>query len=83
MTGNVIVDNRSNNQGDPGGYPGGNSYPDSLLDVGFVDYKNGNYELAKGSRYIGRATDRKNPGVDVNVLLKALPRDAGQPPPGK
>jgi hypothetical protein len=72
MTGNVIVDNRSNNQGDPAGYPSGNFYPDSLADVGFVDYRNGNYELAKTSRYKGRGSNRKDPGVDLNALLQAL-----------
>ena len=30
MTGNVIVDNRSNNQGDPSGYPGGNFFPEHI-----------------------------------------------------
>jgi hypothetical protein len=77
MTGNVIVDNRSNNQGDPAGYPAGNFYPDSLADVGFVDFRNGNYQLSKGSRYKGRASDLKDPGVDFNALLKALPGSTG------
>ena len=76
MTGNVIVDNRSNNQGDPAGFPAGNFYPDSLADVGFVDYRNGNYQLSKSSRYRGRASDLKDPGVDFNALLKALPSSA-------
>lgn len=70
MTGNVIVDNRSNNQGDPSGYPPGNFFTDSLTGVGFIDYQNGNYELAKGSRYKGRASDRKDPGVDFSVFPK-------------
>jgi Right handed beta helix region len=76
MTGNVIVDNRSKNQGDPGGYPAGNFYPDSLAAVGFADYRNGNCELSKDSRYKGRAANQKDPGVDFTVLLRALPSDA-------
>ena len=77
MTGNVIVDNRSNNQGDPAGYPAGNFYADSLAGLGFVDYQNGNYELAKNSRYKGRASNRKDPGVDFNALSQALQSNAG------
>jgi hypothetical protein len=77
MTGNVIVDNRSNNQGDPAGYPAGNFFPDSIAEVGFVDYRNGNYQLAKGSRYKGRASDLKDPGVDFDVLLKVLSGGGG------
>jgi hypothetical protein len=77
MTGNVIVDNRSNNQDDPSGYPAGNFFPDSLAEVGLVDYRNGNYQLAQSSRYKGRASDRKDPGVDFNVLLQALSGSAG------
>jgi len=72
MTGNVIVDSRSNNQGDPTGYPAGNSFPDTLTQIGFTDFRSGNYELTKSSRYKGRGTDQKDPGVDFSALLKAL-----------
>ena len=76
MTGNVIVDNRSNNQGDPTGYPAGNFYPDSLAAVGFVDFQNGNYELAASSKFKGRGSNRKDPGVDFNALSQALQRNS-------
>lgn len=70
MTGNVIVDNRSNKQGDPVGYPPGNFFTDSVTELGFIDSQNGNYELAKGSCLKGRASDRKDPGVDFSVFPK-------------
>jgi hypothetical protein len=72
MTGNVIVDNRSDNSGDPV-YPSGNFFPDSLDQVGFVDYRKGDYRLSKSSPFRLRASDRKDPGVDLDVLLARIP----------
>jgi hypothetical protein len=41
----------------------GNFYPASRDDVGFVDLAKGNYALAQGSRYKGKATDGTDPGA--------------------
>jgi hypothetical protein len=49
-------------------YPAGNFFPDSLLDIGFVDLTAGNYALAPGSLYISAGTDGKPLGADLSKL---------------
>ncbi len=55
---------------DPRTYPGDNFYPGSLKDVGFVSLPEHNYALAASSKFRGKATDGKNPGVDFETLRK-------------
>jgi hypothetical protein len=52
-------------------YATGNFFPLSFDRVGFVDYQRNNWRLAPDSRYRGRATDRNDPGVNVDALLAA------------
>ena len=52
-------------------YPGGNFFPKSFDDVGFADYHRENWRLAPKSEYRGKATDRKDPGVNFDALLAA------------
>jgi hypothetical protein len=70
---NVIVDTRGER------YPslssiisGSNFYPSSRSAIGFVDVANGNYRLSPGSPYKGKASDGKDPGVDMAALMAAL-----------
>ncbi len=48
-------------------YPGGNFFPRSFDEVGFVDYQGGNWRLAPNSRYRGEATASHDPGVDFTA----------------
>jgi hypothetical protein len=52
-------------------YPADNYYPPRLDDVKFVDRARGNYRLAAGSRFKGRATDGKDVGCDFDALAAA------------
>jgi len=52
-------------------YPADNSFPATLAAIGFVDAANGNYQLASSSRYIGTATDGKDPGADIATVNSA------------
>jgi hypothetical protein len=73
MTGNVIIGAAQSYRptcGNP--YPAGNSCVSVIDSVGFVDAARGNYRLALSSRYKGRASDGKDPGVDMDELLRAL-----------
>jgi hypothetical protein len=52
-----------------------NMFPDTVNDVGFTNYNNGNggnYELLPSSPYIGKASDGKNLGADIVGLNAAL-----------
>jgi hypothetical protein len=74
MTGNVIIDTRWD-KGDgalQNRYPAGNYYVNSPKDVGFVDITSGNFELAPTSKFKGKASDRTDPGCDMNALRNAL-----------
>jgi hypothetical protein len=42
-------------------------------EVGFTNLVNDNYRLSASSPYKGKATDGKDPGVDMDELLRALP----------
>ncbi|HEX8136364.1 MAG TPA: hypothetical protein VF544_02120, partial [Pyrinomonadaceae bacterium] len=57
---------------DAGTYPPDNFYPLRLDDVKFMDRAHGNYRLAAGSRYKGRATDGRDVGCDFDALAAAL-----------
>jgi hypothetical protein len=73
LTNNVIVDNRRDPQPSLSNILSGtNFYPRNWNTVGFVDYPNGDYRLAKNSPYKGKASDGKDPGVDMDALLSAL-----------
>jgi hypothetical protein len=69
IKGNVIADNRnvSASYSLEKGFPG-NFIVSSYDSVGFVDYARGNWQLAAGSKYRGKATDGKDPGVDFAAL---------------
>ncbi|HSS20835.1 MAG TPA: hypothetical protein VLL54_12230 [Pyrinomonadaceae bacterium] len=76
---NVIMDNRSND-GKIGDGP--LNYPNNFVAtqaVGWVDPANANYRLSASSPYKGRASDGKDPGVDMDALLLAL--SSGSPTP--
>lgn len=74
MTGNVIIDSRWD-KGDgslSNKYPSGNFFVNKPEEIGFVDPANGNFELSTNSKFKGRASDRTDPGCDMNALRKAL-----------
>ena len=82
MVGNVILDNRTQAQKDfagslINGYPG-NSFPDTVSQIQFVDILTSQWGLGPTSPYKGQGTDGSDPGVDMNALLAAL---AGVAPP--
>ena len=67
FSGNVIIDNKgSGASGYPleRNFPPGNYFPISFDAVKFVDYTNKQWKLADSSRFKGKATDGKDPGVD-------------------
>jgi hypothetical protein len=49
-------------------YPGGNSYPSALTDVGFVDLNGKNYRLSSSSLGKNAATDGTDIGTDIDAL---------------
>lgn len=72
ITGNVIVKEVNAPSNAESLYPAGNFFPQSMRDVGFVDYERGNYRLGPGSRF--RSKDGANPGANIDKLPK-LPSD--------
>jgi hypothetical protein len=54
--------------GDPSLYPAGNYFPASPSAVGFVDYSEGQFQLALSSRYRKAGTDGKDLGADISGL---------------
>lgn len=69
--GNVIADN--NNAAASGypidnNFPPGNFFPPSFTHIKFVDYTRGDWRLAAESRFKGKATDGKDPGVDFTTF---------------
>jgi hypothetical protein len=73
IRGNVMADNAgaATNESLERKYSGGNFFPRSFDAIGFVDYPNGNWRLAPNGEYRGKATDHKDPGVNVDELLAA------------
>lgn len=51
-----------------GRYPSENFYPPNLDGIGFVNPKAGDYGLAAGSRFKGKAADGKDVGCDVEAI---------------
>ena len=51
-------------------HPPGNSYPENMEEVGFVDWQTGDYRFRNESRYAGRAAKATNPGVDFGRLRR-------------
>jgi hypothetical protein len=71
IKGNVIADNENALRGDASisrQYPPGNFFVESFEKIRFVDYQNGDWRLAPESKLRSRATDGKDPGVDITAL---------------
>lgn len=49
-------------------YPPNNAFPASVEDVGFTDYAGGNYRLTAKSKFKGSATDKTDPGCQLDLL---------------
>ena len=49
-------------------YPPNNAYPATLEEVGFQDYRGGNYRLGPKSKFKGTATDKTDPGCQLDRL---------------
>ena len=56
----------------PATYPPNNFYPATLDQVGFVDWRTGNYRLLPSSPYRGAATDGTDVGVNIDALSAAF-----------
>jgi hypothetical protein len=56
---------------DPDGYPPDNFFPPTLDDVGFADWRGGDYRLVPPSPYIGQGTDGNDPGADIAAVNTA------------
>jgi len=65
VTGNVIVG------GAAGRYPPGNSFPQTVEEVGFVDPGRRNYAIAPTSRVRGAGSDGRTPGANDEVMRRA------------
>jgi len=66
MRGNIIADNANqsaSNQLDTN-FPPGNFFVRSYDQIGFVDLAGGDWRLKSTSKIRGRATDKKDPGID-------------------
>ena len=60
---------------DPSTWPSNNMFPQSVSDVGFTNYQNGNggnYELQPSSPYKNKGSDGKDLGADIVALTNAL-----------
>jgi uncharacterized protein (TIGR03437 family) len=78
---NVIIDNRSSD-GKIGDGP--LNYPNNFVatqPLDWVDAANANYRLSASSPYKGRASDGKDPGVDMDALLQAISSGSSNPTP--
>jgi len=49
-------------------YPPNNAYPGTVQDVGFQDYTGGNFRLTAKSKFKGTATDKTDPGCQLDRL---------------
>jgi Putative Ig domain/Bacterial Ig-like domain (group 2) len=59
----------------PSAWPSGNYFPNTISDVGFVSYNNGNggnYALTSSSPYKNKGSDGKDLGADIAGLAAAL-----------
>ncbi len=61
-------------------YPGGNFFPATLNDVGFVDLVGGNYRLSATSPYKGAATDGSDIGANIDAIQTAIGGVSAPPP---
>ncbi|MDQ1729685.1 MAG: hypothetical protein QOD33_1810 [Pyrinomonadaceae bacterium] len=78
---NVVIDNRSEN-GKIGDGP--LRYANDFVTttpVSWIDPANANYHLSAGSPYKSRASDGKDPGIDMDALLLAMSPGATTPTP--
>ncbi|MBZ5548211.1 MAG: putative Ig domain-containing protein [Acidobacteriia bacterium] len=58
----------------PAKWPGGNFFPSTVDEVGFVNYNNGSggdYHLQASSPHKGKASDGKDPGADIDAVNAA------------
>lgn len=64
LDGNIIIG------GNRETYGNGNFYPQSIRDVGFVNFEGGNYQLDKNSLYVSKGAGGKRIGanIDSNVI---------------
>jgi hypothetical protein len=78
LKGNVVADNADISARYPidKAFTAGNFIVRSFDNVGFVDYVHGNWQLSPRSQYRGKATDGKDPGVDVVALNASGARSA-------
>ena len=53
-------------------YPAGNFFPERIADVGFIAPNEGDYRLARGSRYKRGGTDGRDVGADIDSLNAAI-----------
>jgi hypothetical protein len=53
-------------------YPPGNYCVSTIDKVGFEDIAHSNYRLAQTSPYKGKASDGKDPGMDMDNLMSAI-----------
>jgi hypothetical protein len=73
LLGNVIVGPAKPERptcGSP--YPPGNYCVSTIDQVGFEDIAHSNYRLAQTSPYKGKASDGKDPGMDMDNLMSAI-----------
>lgn len=68
ITGNLISDsaNVSANEAIEKKYPAGNFFVKSFDEIGFVDYRNGRWQLSDKSKY--RRSNARDPGVNISAL---------------
>ena len=52
-------------------YPAGNFFPNTVNDVGFVNYNGGDYHLSAASPYKNAGTDGKDLGADIDAVNAA------------
>ena len=80
---NAVV--RSGNLGgNPSRYPVGNFFPSDISVVGFVNFASGDYRLAVGSPYKNAATDGKDIGANIDLVMTAsrgVSRSSPKAPP--
>jgi len=80
MLGNVIVGSAMPERptcGSP--YPPRNYCVGTIDKIGFVNIANGNYRLAQTSPYKGKASDGKDPGIDMDSLMLAIAASSTAP----
>jgi hypothetical protein len=71
--GNVFADNLGAVANDKidSQYPAGNYFVASYQRIGFTDFAHGDWRLAAGSRTRNRASDGRDPGVNLDALIAA------------